>query len=168
MVSKLVRKIIAALTLPSAGAIGLIILNIWYEWFTLIPKQYVPLILILFAIPVVIWIVQKTLKKPSSSTYIASISTPPEKWRISSHGVHWKITGSRGYYSKINPNTIRSQTPPICPKCETELEEEEKYFIWKWNCPNCSFKKYSRMSFRDKSYSITRIAKGMFERGELN
>ena len=166
MASKFILKIMTAIILPSATLVGGIIAITWYEWFTLISKPYDSLIFIPLVLPFVIWIL-KILKK-SSSSYHISHSPRPEMCRILSDGVHWKIAGSRGSYSKIIPNTISAQTPPICPECKTELEEKENIIGWKWNCPNCRFKKQSRTSFYDRVYSITKIAKGMFERGELD
>ena len=163
--SKFILKIIIAVILPSATLVGGIIAITWYEWFTLISKPYDSLIFIPLVLPFVIWLL-KILKKSSSSYHVSHLPRP-EIWRILYDGVHWKIAGSMRGYSKIIPDTISAQIPPICPDCKTELEEKENITGWKWKCPNCRFKKQSRISFYDRVHSITKIAKGMFERGGI-
>ena len=63
----------------------------------------------------------------------------------------------------VNPDNIEIGIPPICPKCETELNERKNIFgKYVWSCISCEFKTKSPKNFELVKYDIKKIAKRNF------
>lgn len=83
-------------------------------------------------------------------------------WQIQTHGQS-PILGFD--LRKVNPSTIEANTPPRCPKCKTELEEESSFWGgYVWRCVQCGYKKRNRKNFYTESDRATRIAKREWEK----
>ena len=161
------------LTAVSAWVITAIISKIKFgdfiELFKLIPAY----VWIIFLILIIFWLLvinrnrrSQHANKPKShpAVYVgASSSETPYMFTLIHFDIKWKIHGWI-LRDGILPENIEAITPPRCPKCQTEIDEKALLLGgYSWNCPNCSFKKWSRSSFNVLRNSVSKVARRKVE-----
>lgn len=94
---------------------------------------------------VVYKLVAQYLESKVVNPIILTVYDKRELKRIKYEGLLWKVvypkeTGiSRNKY--IVPSKVDIESDPLCPKCQTELNENNKIIGFKFNCPKCTFSK---------------------------
>lgn len=57
------------------------------------------------------------------------------------------------------------ETPPHCPKCDTEIEEHETFFgNYRWICVRCGFSQTNKMSFYHEAVRAEKLAQVDWEK----
>lgn len=57
------------------------------------------------------------------------------------------------------------ETPPHCPKCDTELEQTETFFgNYRWSCLRCDFSTKNKLSYFHESMRAEKIAQSWWEK----
>lgn len=84
-------------------------------------------------------------------------------------GVKWRVMGpapTKQLYpsdrTQLDVDLVEIETPPICPKCGTELEQAERYFGgYVWSCVRCGNKTKAKDSYYRESERAERLAKSI-------
>lgn len=81
-------------------------------------------------------------------------------------GVSWNIiVPALPPWETVSLKSVRGaivdvETPPHCPKCDTELEEAETFFgSYRWSCVRCGFMIKHSSSFYSESTRVQKIAR---------
>jgi ribosomal protein L37AE/L43A len=62
------------------------------------------------------------------------------------------------------PHDLDIDTPPRCPKCETEIEQTRSFWGgYVWKCVKCGFQKRNRESYYREGERAEKIARREFE-----
>ena len=65
---------------------------------------------------------------------------------------------------KVRNPRVDVETPPRCPKCETELEQTETFFgRYRWTCLRCGFSKKNSISFYHEAVRVQKLAQSQWE-----
>lgn len=68
-------------------------------------------------------------------------------------------------FSEAHSSRVDIDTPPHCPKCDTELEETETFFgNYRWTCLRCGFTSKNEMSFYHEAARAEKIAQSSWEK----
>jgi ribosomal protein L37AE/L43A len=101
------------------------------------------------------------------------MSIPYGDWmdvgRLNYAGVIWIVRAPKPPWHQLDAEPIsvddlELQTPPRCPKCETEIEQTQSFwggYIWK--CVRCGFKKRNSESYYREEERAKKIARREFE-----
>jgi hypothetical protein len=130
---------------------------------------------IIIAVPICfIFLRLRQLKERKSGPLILSPPYSPYGWdviaQIPHAGVMWNVVVPRGWRDQL-PYSLRASpdpklivdfidiaTPPKCPDCTTELEQDRRFLGgYRWRCvnPECKFKKRSKYDFyREKERAL--------------
>jgi ribosomal protein L37AE/L43A len=176
---KIIAPLIVALLTPTIVSISSKVkTGNWTSWINHVPK----IILIIFALLIFIWIVFiairkriKFIKEENRSPGIFTISNPLFGWiaigKLDYAGLIWRISAPSPAPwesfnpSNISPSRIEADTPPRCPKCETEIEESHNFlggYVWK--CVRCGFRKRNKNSFYKEVDRAEKIARREWEK----
>jgi ribosomal protein S27AE len=80
--------------------------------------------------------------------------------RIPSLAPWEELTLARAQASRVD-----IETPPRCPKCDTELEEHETFFgNYRWLCLRCGFSAKNEMSYYHEAVRAETIGQSEWER----
>jgi ribosomal protein L37AE/L43A len=153
----------------------------WFIWFNAIK----PIVWISFLGFIAVWIIaiiirkRKKLIDEMNCNYGPIIASIPAFgwivigtmeyagviWRIKAPApAPWKYIGE----DEINPYSIEAETPPRCPKCETELEQIHRFWGgYLWSCVSCGFKKKNKNSFYREDDRVTKIARREWEKNKF-
>ena len=89
-------------------------------------------------------------------------------------GVVWKTRiPSLAPWEDLTPARARAsrvdiETPPRCPKCDTELEEQETFVgKYRWTCLRCGFSTKNDMSYYHESVRAETLAQSEWEKSNL-
>ncbi|MBA7605771.1 hypothetical protein ES703_12906 [subsurface metagenome] len=176
LLDKIIVPILLAFLIPVVTGIGSkASTGNWLEWFTSIPSQ----VWITLAIIIALWILViairyriKHLRKEGHSP-ISIISVPYGDWRnvgkLKYADVIWIVRAPAPPWYELDPKPITPDdldvdTPPRCPKCETEIEQTQSFwggYIWK--CVKCGFKKRNSESYYREEERVKKIARRDFE-----
>jgi len=179
----LIDKIIAPLVVASLTPITISIISKintgdWAELFGLIPKIF----WVIFSISILAWIAiivihkrVKRLQELDSGPGVFVISQPIFGWVIIAKfnyvGLIWKVRApATAPWESFDPSSISSssieiETPPRCPKCETEIEQEHSFWGgYIWRCVRCGFKKRNRDSYYREQERAEKIARREWEK----
>ncbi|OMI26193.1 hypothetical protein BTA31_15330 [Bacillus haynesii] len=129
------------------------------DWFSLFFHPVIDCLLGLLFVWLVTCIIYKiiTLRKNNMSTPIVFEYGGEEIALYIYNDVLWLIRGNRDYMGNVKVGSLYADTPPRCPKCEMELEENKKLLgSYKWLCIDCGYKKISKNNF---IFEATRAAK---------
>lgn len=98
---------------------------------------------------------------------------PPGGWEDLGYeddlDVYWRVRRPKNLYSRgfaeesieTALNKIDVQAPPLCKKCETELEEKNAFLgKYTWKCINCGYQKRSKLQFFEAVEDVTKRVKG--------
>ena len=67
--------------------------------------------------------------------------------------------------SEARSARVDIDTPPRCPKCDTELEETETFFgSYRWTCLRCGFATKNEMSFYREAVRAEKLAQSWWEK----
>jgi len=150
----------------------------WTKWFGFISKTT----WIIFGLIVFLWIIiiiirnrVKQLQKLNAGPRIFIISTPAFGWitigKLNYAGVVWRVRAPapRPWEtfdpSSISQSGVEVETPPRCPKCETELEQSHSFWGgYIWRCVRCGFQKRSRDSYYREAERAEKIARREWEK----
>ena len=67
--------------------------------------------------------------------------------------------------AEAHASRVDIKTPPFCPKCETELEQNELFFgNYRWSCVRCSFSIKSKVSYYREAVRAEKIAQSWWEK----
>lgn len=67
--------------------------------------------------------------------------------------------------SEARSSRVDIDTPPHCPKCDTELEETETFFgNCRWTCLRCGFTSKNEMSFYHEAVRAEKLAQSWWEK----
>ncbi len=136
LVDKLVIPLVVGLLLPILTGLGSKIITGDLEWFYLIPKRF----WIIFGMIIFLWVIITVIHKRNKQGMVLedlwAVSVTPEyEWitigKLDYAGVVWRVrTPAPASWEYFNPSTsrIKVETPPLCPKCETELEESRSFW----------------------------------------
>ncbi|EST53863.1 hypothetical protein T458_18865 [Brevibacillus panacihumi W25] len=135
------------------------------------------------------WIIVKrarSLEEENFSTTLFAVVRPARAWTdVGSEehfGVNWRVRYAKNLFSRgISEETAESsiskidvQSPPLCPKCDTELYEKSDFWgtaLWGkyvWYCVGCGFKKRSKEKFYKTVDKVKRIVRGQARRELTN
>ncbi|MER0466390.1 hypothetical protein ABR330_06825 [Bacillus cabrialesii subsp. cabrialesii] len=79
---------------------------------------------------------------------------------LSYKGVIWRIKGDRDHRGFVIVRSLYADTPAMCPKCRTELEEYKKILgSYKWKCIDCGFEKINKNNFYFEAGRAGKIAR---------
>jgi ribosomal protein L37AE/L43A len=176
---KLIFPILVALFTPVIATISSKINSgKWLSWVTNLPKS----VIIVFIVIVTFWfvavVIRKRLKKirdQNSGPGIQIVDYPVFGWiTFGEMGYAEVIWRMRSYApspgeifdpNKINTNAIKVETPPRCPKCKTEIEENSSFWGgYVWKCVGCGYTKRNKASFYDEADRAERVARRQMER----
>ncbi|BDG82330.1 hypothetical protein BSF_40590 [Bacillus subtilis] len=74
--------------------------------------------------------------------------------------VIWRIKGDRDHKGFVIQRSLYADTPAMCPKCRTELEEYKKILgSYKWKCIDCGFEKINKNNFYFEAGRAGKIAR---------
>lgn len=147
----------------------------WMKWFGLIPKRA----WIIFGLIIFLWIAiivirnrLKQLQKLNAGPRIFVISTPVFGWitigKLNYAGVVWRVRAPAPEPwksfdpSSISQSSIEVETPPRCPKCETELEQSHSF--WGGYAWRCDFQKKNRDSYYREAERAEKVARREWEK----
>lgn len=180
VVAKIIVTFIIALP-PIAGAISIIQKGKWEipVWMWIVSGTLLALIGIMVLIVKRI----QNLGQENKRYPLIGFVRPYGGWEDYGHyeykGVKWRIRkGSEGPFRRgLEEESIESilkkidvQTPPLCPVCQTELEEEKDFWgtsLWGkyvWECINCGFKVRSKERFNESVDKVKIIVRGKIRR----
>jgi hypothetical protein len=151
----------------------------WTAWFVNKPKY----VYFIFGGVVLLWftttLIRKRLKKIERQNYfdlVGPVVIPAFGYiqidEIKHADVLWKVRApaqapslwDEFSISNINPNAINIYTPPICPKCRTELEEELRFFGgYRWSCIRCGFSIKQKHSYYREKIRAQRLAQSYWQ-----
>lgn len=147
----------------------------WLTWLRQIPMPVFVGIGMLF----VLWIVpallrRRVVRKRKSGARGAQVCLAyprMEYGRMEHAGVQWKVlvpAPTPQLYPTREPvldvDRVEIDTPPLCPACNTELEESERYFGgYTWSCVRCAHKTKAKDSYHREAERAERIAKSLIE-----
>lgn len=174
LLDKIIAPLLVALLTPIIiGIASKINTGDWMEWFGLIPNT----LWIVFGLVIFLWVIViairnrvKRLQKLDADPGVFVISTPVFGWitigKLNYAGVVWRIrTPAPDPWksfnpSRISPSSIEVETPPRCPKCETELEQSHSFWGgYIWRCIRCDFQqKRNRDSYYKEGERAEKIA----------
>jgi ribosomal protein L37AE/L43A len=179
LLDKIVAPLLVVLLTPIIIGIGSKIkTGDWIEWFGLIPNT----LWIVFGLFILLWIIViairrrvKQLQELDAGPGIFVISTPAFGWitigKLNYAGVVWRVRAPAPdpwepfNPSKISPSSIEVETPPRCPKCETEIEQSHSFWGgYIWRCVSCGFQKRNRDSYYKESERAEKIARREWEK----
>jgi len=176
LLDKIIAPILLALLIPVVTGIGSkASTGNWFEWFASVPNQVWITLAAIFAIWILAIAIRyriKQLRKESHSP-ISIISVPYGGWRnigkLKYADVIWIVRAPAPPWHELDPEPISAydldlQTPPRCPKCETEIEQTQSFwggYIWK--CVKCGFHKRNRESYYREEERAKKIARRDFE-----
>lgn len=147
----------------------------WWEWFINIPSK----VWIIFGAIIFLWIIVVVIRyrlrriHKDDSPAISIISVPYNGWmnigKLPYAGVIWIVRAPKPSELDLEPPEITAsdldlETPPRCPKCETEIEQSRSFwggYIWK--CARCGFHKHNRDSYYREEERARKIAKRDWE-----
>jgi ribosomal protein L37AE/L43A len=103
------------------------------------------------------------------------VSTPIWGWlqvgKLEHAGVCWIIRAASPppwtpcEPHQISPASLEVETPPRCPRCETELEGSERFWGGHlWKCIDCGFERKNSDSYYLESERAERMARRHWER----
>lgn len=179
LLDKIVAPLVVVLLTPIIiGIASKINTGDWMKWFGLIPKTA----WIIFGLFIFLWfiLIRNRVKQ------LQELDTGSVLLARSSYGFGWIPIGKRNYagvvwrvrapatspwkhfgHVDISPSNIEVETPPRCPKCETELEQLHSFwggYIWK--CVGCGFQKRNRDSYYKVAKRAEKIARREWEKQE--
>lgn len=176
LLDKLFAPILLALLIPVVTGIGSkASTGNWLEWFTSVPSQVWIMLLIIFALWILVIAIRFRIKHLREGGYspISIISVPHGGWRnigkLKYADVVWIVRAPTPPWYELDPKPITPHdldidTPPRCPKCETEIEQTQGFwggYIWK--CVKCGFKKRNPKSYYREEERAKKIARRDFE-----
>lgn len=176
LLDKIIIPILLAFLIPVVTSIGSrASTGNWLEWFATIPSQVWITLAIIFALWILVSIIRRRMKHLHKEGHspISIISVPNGGWRnigkLEYADVIWIVRAPAPPWYELNPEPITSHdldidTPPRCPKCETEIEQTQSFwggYIWK--CVNCGFQKRNRESYYKEEERAKKIAGRKFE-----
>ena len=96
----------------------------------------------------------RTIRRRSSFS-ASVVYVPPFGWEpvaeLNHGGVLWTVRAPKTHFvriteePRIDPQRLNIQTPPKCPECKTELEEDRAFFGGHlWTCIRCEFRKRNK------------------------
>ena len=148
----------------------------WTNYFKAISKrEWLILIAMLVFLVIARWFILKVKavrKRNSSGLGFAALRIPLYGWKeigtLEYKNVLWKakiaIDSSRVTSESVTPDDVTVDTPPRCPKCKTEIEEQHVLIGgYLWKCINCSFKKRNKDSYYTEANRAEKIAKRKVE-----
>ncbi len=175
ILEKTVAQLILYLLGPLAALVGLRLATGNWEWL----KTLHAWVWILLAVSVlgIIWVRERLKALREKPLGFSVISVPPYGWTkigdLSYKGVKWHVrvpTPGPLFRQPSSPSDVDVQTPPRCPKCETELEEN-RHLLWgfTWRCVGCGFRRHNQESIYTEVRRAERIAQRHYEKtGELD
>jgi hypothetical protein len=84
-------------------------------------------------------------------------------------GVKWRIRAARDSLMRLDPADVQPedldvQTPPRCPKCETEIEQVARFWGgYYWGCVRCGFRRKNRDSYFREMERVEKLARREWE-----
>lgn len=184
LLAKLLLPFIVALA-PVAGIISYLQSGEWS-----IPAWAWMLSGILLVIVGLSWLIIlriKSISKKNKKSPPMFLFKPPGGWEYLGYeddiGVYWRVRRpAKSFYSRgLTEDSIESilnkidvQTPPLCKKCETELEEKNDFWgtpLWGkyiWKCVSCGFKIRSKLRFFEAVEDVKKRVKGKIRKGLSN
>lgn len=173
LVIPLVVRVLSSIISISIGS--KIITGDWIEWFYLIPKR----VWIIFGMIIFLWVIITVIHERNKQGMVLedlwAVSVTPEyEWitigKLDYAGVVWRVrTPAPASWEYFNPSTssIKVETPPLCPKCETELEESRSFWRgYVWRCVGCGFQKRNRDSYYREAERAEKLARREWEKQE--
>lgn len=176
LLDKIIVPILLAFLIPVVTGIGSkASTGNWLEWFATIQSQVWITLVIIFALWILVIAIRyriKHLRKEGQSP-ISIISVPYGGWRnigkLKYADVIWIVRAPAPPWYELNPEPITPHdldidTPPRCPKCETEIEQAQSFWGgYVWKCVKCGFQKRNRESYYKEEERAKKIARREFE-----
>lgn len=114
------------------------------------------------------------LRELNASSSLSGIWVPVYGWmeigEMGYSGVLWKVKVHAASPWELNPSipspeSIEIKTPPLCPKCGTELEQRHGFFGgYRWTCVGCNFNKKNKDSYYREAERARKLAKRKYEK----
>lgn len=173
---KIAVPLLVALLTPVCISIGSKIrTDDWWEWFAGIPNQvWIPIGSAIFLWIIIIAIRYRLRQMHKDDSPLVSVFTvPPWGWKdvakLTYAGVIWVVQAPKPSGLELDPPKITAsdlelETPPRCPKCETEIEQSPGFLGgYVWRCAMCGFRKRNKDSYYRESERAIKIAKRKWE-----
>lgn len=156
--------VFAGILIPILFYLYSIIIN--ENWLTLI-YSIPPLIWQILTLIFVVWIITISIRRHMSYYSLPFGFIPMGGWEdIGTYqydGVIWRLRipmerpfGNKEPHINIDPH-------PRCPKCETKLENIDKYYWYSWKCVRCNFKKRTWNTFRKDAERVEKLVEREIE-----
>jgi len=170
----LFEKMIFPILIGFGGAIGMVVAEevregSWLEWLEYVPWSLFWIIIALWIVIVFIYGRIRSLNEGSGFFFLSGSPL----YGYSNLGVLpysdalWIIRAENDWRERPNYSNVDVTTPPLCPKCKTELDESRKFLGgWNWKCPNeeCKFSKWKRNSFITVEEQASKVARAEVRR----
>lgn len=172
---KTLPQLILWLLGPLAIATGLRLATGSWDWVKTVPAWVWALALLLLL--GLAWVRARLKTMHSPTLGISVISVPPYGWTnigtMPYKEVLWVVrvpTAGPLFRESPGPADVRIATPPRCPICQTELEENPHLlYKFQWHCVRCGFKKRNKESIYTEVRRVQRLAQRHYEEsGELD
>lgn len=176
LLDKVIAPIVVAFLIPTVTGIGSkASTGNWSEWFASVPSSVWIAVVAVLGVWILTVLVRNRIKylRRDSHSPISIISVPYGGWRnigkINYADVIWVVRAPVTPWYELDPKPISThdldiQTPPRCPKCETEIEQNRSFWGgYNWICVKCGFKKRNSESFYREQERAEKIARREFE-----
>ncbi len=176
LLDKIIIPILLAFLIPIITGIGSkVSTGNWWVWFTSVPTTLWVIVVIIILLWIIIISIRYRVRQlhKDGHSLISIISIPYGGWRdvgkIRYADVIWIVRVPATPWYELDPKPITAydldlQTPPRCPKCETEIEQTKSFwggYIWK--CVKCGFQKRNSESYYREAERAEKIARRDFE-----
>jgi len=176
LLDKIIVPIIVAISISIVTSIGSkIFTGNWWEWFASVPMIVWVALIVIFIIWIIVIVIRNRIKHLHGDGHspITILSIPYGEWqdigKITYAGVIWIVRAPKPSWYELDPEPVSAydldlQTPPRCPKCETEIEQTRSFwggYIWK--CVGCGFKKRNSERYIKEKERAEKIARRSYE-----
>ena len=176
LLDRIIVPILLAFLIPIVTGIGSkASTGNWLEWFVSVPSPVWITLVVIITLWILVIAIRYRIKhlRKESNPLISIISVPYGNWRdvgkFTYADVIWIVRAPAPPWYELDPKPITPDdldidTPPRCPKCETEIEQTHSFwggYIWK--CVKCGFKKRNSESYYREEERVKKIAKREWE-----
>ena len=169
---KLIAPLVLLLLTPAATALASKLkTGSWTAAFSAIPVWIYYVVGAAFIFWIVIVLLRRRARhvRHLNEPVVAPFSIPMfgyvQVGELTHHGVRWRMLAlSPAPWDRFDPQAVSSgritvQSPPRCPKCDTELEQHARFFGgYRWSCIRCGFHVKARQSFYLEEDRAKRLA----------
>ncbi len=176
LLDKILIPIVLGFLIPIATVVGSkFSTGDWLVWFSNVPIWIWIVIGALITAWIIVIAIRRRISKLREDDHspIQIISMPDGGWaeagKIGYAGVYWIVLAPKNPWYELEPKRITARdldmdTPPRCPKCETEIEQSKSFWGgYVWKCVRCDFQKRNRDSYYREKERALKVVKREWE-----